>query len=220
MAQELESLLERIQKEGVEQADARAAEIIAAAEQKARAIVEDAERKAKEAAEKAEQEGRAFEERGRRSLEQASRDLILSVGEALNRLLGEIVQREVKGALEGDVLETMLVKVVESYCAREKQDAHIEVLLDPDDKERVTAALAARFADLMREGIEVRGDGEVLSGFKVSEQQGHVAHDFTGEAIAESLCALLRPQLAEIVRAASGLSETNAEPDGGQTGEG
>ena len=48
MSEELQSLLDRIQRDGVAKAEARAAEIVSAAEQKASGIVAEAEKKAAE----------------------------------------------------------------------------------------------------------------------------------------------------------------------------
>ena len=52
----------------------------------------------------------------------------------------------------------------------------------------------------------------IFKGFKVSFVDDHVYHDFTKEAIAESLTNFLRPQLAEIVhRVAQEESQTEKD---------
>ncbi|MBR1836459.1 MAG: hypothetical protein IJ783_04155, partial [Kiritimatiellae bacterium] len=73
MAEELQSLLDRIRAEGVEKANARAAEITAEAEKKAAAIVADAEKKAAAAVAAAREEADTLRQRAEQSLAQAAR---------------------------------------------------------------------------------------------------------------------------------------------------
>jgi len=44
----------------------------------------------------------------------------------------------------------------------------------------------------------------VFKGFRVGAKGGQVFHDFTKEAIAESLAHFLRPELGQIVKKAAG----------------
>ena len=48
--------------------------------------------------------------------------------------------------------------------------------------------------------MEIKADDSIISGFKVSLKGDNVQHDFSGEAITEAMCRLLRPHLAEIVK--------------------
>ena len=57
-------------------------------------------------------------------------------------------------------------------------------------------------AQAMREGIELKGDGAIVSGFRVSLVDDNVEHDFTEAAITTALCELLRPHIADIVKQA------------------
>ena len=52
-------------------------------------------------------------------------------------------------------------------------------------------------------GIEIVGDGRVTHGFRVVIKEDNVEHDFSQEAITETLCRLLRPHIAGIVQEAS-----------------
>lgn len=212
MAEELQHLIERIQKEAVEKAEQDAAEIISKAKEKAAAIVREAEAKAKATLEKAEKDAQAFTERSRRTLEQAARDLLISVGQGVENILKDIVAEAVDKALSIDVLKQMLVKMAEAYAARAGSETRIDLLISPRDKEELIRFFAEQYRQRLLHGVEIHVDNELFKGFRVSFVQDHVYHDFSKQAIAEALTQFLRPQLAEIVhRVAQEESKTESQ---------
>ena len=84
MAEQLQGLLERIQKDGIDKADAEGQRIIDDAKAQAASIISDAEAKAKAGLDNAEREGAAFAERGKVALQQAARDVVITVGDAIS----------------------------------------------------------------------------------------------------------------------------------------
>ena len=60
----------------------------------------------------------------------------------------------------------------------------------------------SEFKAAAQAGLKLQGDGNVVKGFTLSLTEKNVHHDFTQEAIAEALCRMVRPNLAEIVRSA------------------
>lgn len=199
MAEELQHLIERLQKEGVEKAEAQAARILSQAKEKAAGIVREAEEKAREILQKAEKDAQLFMERSIKSLEQAARDLLITVGQGVENILQDLVGEAVDRALRPEILEQMIVKVAGEYAARGGEEARIEVLLSPKDHEQLVKVFAARYRELLSKGVQLRAANDVFKGFKVSLQGGRIQHDFTREAIAEALGEFLRPHLAEIV---------------------
>ena len=201
MAEELQGLLDRIQKNGFEKADADAAKIVKEAESKAAEIVQEAEAKAKALLAKAEEDGQLFQQRGESAVGQAARDVVLSVADAITATLQGIVAARVDGALSKDDFPALIKSVVSAYSASES-GAGIEVLLSEADQAKVSAYLLGEMADEMRSGLTVKGDKGIVSGFVDSMKESGVQHDFTGMTLTEALCGLLRPQLGEIVKQA------------------
>lgn len=199
MAEELQHLMDRIRKEAVETAEEQAAGIIARAKEKAAALVKEAEEQARAALAKAEEDAGAFTERSTRTLEQAARDLLISVGQGVENILSDVVGDAVEEALTPDVLKQMLVKMAEVYVARRGEDSRIDLLISPQDQKELIAFFAEQYRQRMLHGVEIHVDNEVFKGFRVSFVESHVYHEFTKEAIAESLANFLRPRLAEIV---------------------
>jgi V/A-type H+-transporting ATPase subunit E len=198
MAEELQPLLDQIRKEGVEKADAEAAEILAQAKEKAAQTVRDAEAKAKALIAKAETDSEVFTQRSIATLEQAARDVLITVGQGIENIISEIVAESVDEALGIDVLEKMMVSMAEA-CADKQGETRIELLVGEDDQKELVTFFANKYSKKMDQGIELHVDNEILKGFKVSFADDHVYLDFTQEAIAEALTAFLRPKLAEIV---------------------
>lgn len=200
MAEELQNLLERIQKDGVDKAEAEAQTIISKAKEKASVIVKDAETKAKSILEKAEQDSLSFESRARKSLEQAARDTVLSVHEAINVTMKKIATVEINKAMSVETMKDMLVAVVKAYCSAGSKESAIEILVNADQKKEIQQFFTAKFAAEMKNGLEIKTDDSIISGFKVSFVDSNIQHDFSGTAITEAMCRLLRPHLADIVR--------------------
>jgi len=193
MAEELKHLIEQIQKEGVEKAEEQANTIVSQAKEKATKIVAEAEEKAHAALLKAKTESEAFSERSKKTLEQAARDLLITVGQGCEKVVTATLGKEVSSALSGDLLEKMVLSVVE-----QNKDSSVELGVSEADQ----AALAAFCAEQARKSgqeIELKSDSEVLSGFKVGFKDKSVYLDFTGEAVADALGAFLRPELAKVV---------------------
>ena len=95
MAEDLQALMERIQKDAVDKAELEATSIISKAKEKAAEIVKAAEEEAKAKLEQADKDAVAFTERSERTLEQAARDLLLSVGKNLEKMILDLLNLQV-----------------------------------------------------------------------------------------------------------------------------
>lgn len=200
MAEELQHLLERIRREGVEKAEAEAAAIIAKAREQAAVLVREADEKALAAGRRAAAEAETLRERSLAAIRQAGRDLVLAVGEALQTQVLRLLTRQVGDALAGDLLPRLVEQAVTAYL-REGQG--VSVSIAPADRERLLGALRTRLAEAAQSGLEIRPEAGITAGFRVSLAGGGVEHDFTAEAVADALGQLLRPQLAAILRGAA-----------------
>ncbi len=198
MAEELQPLLEQIRKEGVEKAEVLAAEILAQAKAKAAQIIRDAEVKAKDLVVKAQADAEIYTQRSTATLEQAARDLLITVGQGIGNIMADIVAESVDSALKIEVLEQMMIKMAQC-CAEHPDETRIELLISKKDQADLVKFFAQKYREKMVHGIELHVDNEILKGFKVSFADDHMYLDFTSEAIAASLTAFLRPKLAEIV---------------------
>ena len=79
----LENLIEKIKKDGIQEAQKKSQKIIQEAHAQAATIVEEAKKKAKDLLEKQEQANKKRKQDGEAGLQQAARDLILTVREKI-----------------------------------------------------------------------------------------------------------------------------------------
>lgn len=199
MSQDLQPLIDQIRQEGIDKAQAEAEDILAKARKKASSLVHEAEEKKRAMLEEAQNNARIYEERSRKTLEHAGRDLLITVRQAIERILSDLVVETVDQAMGIEVIQDMLVKMAEQ-CAAHSGESRMEILVSPEDHETLIKTFADLYRQRMISGLTLKADNDILKGFKISFKDDHVYLDFTNEAVAESLSQLLRPHLSEIVK--------------------
>ena len=187
--EDLQSLLEKINREGVEKADAEAAKIIAAAQAKADALVKDALEKAAQTKAEAEKGAKAYADRAAETIRQSARDITIGVKDSITALLENLLAKDVDRAL-GDE------KTAASIVAEAIKD-----LTGPGEIRcgtKLAATLNAQLATL--NSFTVITDESLGTGFTVKTDGGRVEHDFTAETISTELARRLRPDLAKLLK--------------------
>lgn len=202
MADELQGLLDRIQKDGVDKAEAAAADILEKAKAKAAELVSAAEAKSREIIKKAEADSEQYTQRSKRTLEQAARDIALLVGSSIVGVAENLLGQAVSKALNQDMLKEILLRLVQAYAQKGMNESRVEVLLGPDDQAAIKQFVSSSLQQEAAKGLTVTADARIKRGLTLSMDDGRVRHDFTDQAIAESLAAFLRPALADLVREA------------------
>jgi len=203
MEEQLQSLLDRIRHEGVEQAEAEAASIVGEAQERARRVVAGAEAEADGLRRRAEADAEASRERGEKALEQAGRDFLLALQKSIEAILGETLRDTVATALTPDVVADMLVRLAEAYAAHDMNESRVDVLLAAEDREAIAALVMQKYRDLVNQGLTLRADERLDKGFKVSFVDDKLYHDFSLTALAEALAPVLKHPLGEIVQRAA-----------------
>ena len=203
MEEQLQSLLERIRREGVERGETEAARIVTEAKERAQKVVADAEAEARSLRLTAEADARASRERGEKALEQAGRDFLLALQRSVESLLRESLCETLGEALSPEVVADMLVRLAEAYGRHDMNESRVAVLLAKEDTERVAVIVMKRYRELAQQGLTMHTDEAIEKGFKVSFVDYKLYHDFTLTAIAEAMAPALKPPLDEICRRAA-----------------
>ncbi len=191
MAEELQNLLEKIKRDGVEKANAEAAAIVAKAKSDAAAIVKTAQDEAAAAKTAAAEGAKESAARAEETIRQAARDTILKIEQAVSSLLTNVLATNVDAALaDPAVAVPIAASAIQALVAG---DASAEVAANAKLAEALRAQLAARA------NITVVTDEDAQAGFSVRLDNGRVEHDFTGSTVAAALAARLRPDLAKLV---------------------
>ncbi|MBP7275828.1 MAG: ATPase [Kiritimatiellae bacterium] len=203
MAEELQHLIDRIHREAIEKSEQESARILSQAKERAAVIVRDAAAEAKRRIEQADRDAQVYAERSTRTIEQAARDLLISVGQGVEDILEDIIADAVDQAMDTDTLKKMLVTLAEAYVKAGGGEQRIVMLIPEKDQQEIITFFAGQYRQKLIHGVDIRTDRNIVKGFKVRMLDHQVEHHFTREAIAESLAHFLRPHLAEIVHRAA-----------------
>jgi V/A-type H+-transporting ATPase subunit E len=201
MDSQLKELIETIKSEGVESAEKQASQIVEQAEERAKQIVSDAENRADEIVRNAEQEAARREQSEKAVVEQAGRDLLLTLEKQVTEMFRSVVTSSTAEAYSQQVLEEAIVKLVSAWAEQQTND--ITVLLSEDDYNRLEQSLRKRLADALKQGADIKPSGHVHTGFRITEQGGTVYYDFSAQGIAEALSGFLNPRLSEVIKSAA-----------------
>ena len=117
MAEELQSLLNRINEEGLKKAESERAEIIAAAEKKAKQIVSAANEEAAAIRANAQSDAEALRKRAEAAVKQASRDVLLELKNELERRLVAAVGGAAAAAFSPELMASIIKELATKFIA-------------------------------------------------------------------------------------------------------
>ena len=208
MSQDLQNLIEKIKKEAIGSSEAESEKIIAQAREKAKKIVDDATKQAEDLRQQAEKDASLSAERAQRTMQQLARDVLISVGQNLEKMVVAMLVKSTDATLDDALLKDMILAVTKAY-AENSVSGSAKILLSEADQKKLGDYMKQEFARVLKDGVEVEATPNVKAGFRVSFDGTHVSHEFTREAIAETLSGFLRPQLADAVRNAAQETESH-----------
>ncbi len=197
MAEDLQTLIDRIQKEAVDKAEAQSSALIAKAKEEAASIIKNAEAEAASKLEKADKDAQVYTERSERALEQAARDVLLSVGRRFEKIVSDIIALQVEKNLSEATVKEMLLALAKNY------NSDISVVFSDADKAKLASFVTGEFAKELGKGVKVESDSGIKFGFRVKVENGKISHEFTAPEIAAALSSMVRPQIAKVVSAAA-----------------
>ena len=150
----LESLIDKIKQDGIEEAKKVSKEIVGKANIEASNIIKEAENKACNIEEKAKAEAAKLKFNSKNSLRQASRDLVLVVKEELISLLNKILKDRIGEALTPDFIGELISKIIDKWSPT--NNITWEILLNKSDKEKIEKALLVSLKEKTKKTIEIR----------------------------------------------------------------
>jgi V/A-type H+-transporting ATPase subunit E len=198
---QLQELIEKIKKDGIESAQAEAVKFKADAEAEAKKIVEAAKRQAENLIAQAKADAERSEKAGIAALEQASRNLVLAFKGEIQGLLNKITAAEVSSAYSAELIKNVLPDLIKNWAA--KNTDSLSVILSEGDAKKLDDAFRARLASALKGGVDFKIGKNLEAGFHIAEKDGSAFYDFSAEAVAALLASYLNPRLAEILTGAA-----------------
>jgi V/A-type H+-transporting ATPase subunit E len=192
---QLDGLIEKLKKEGIDEGRTKAAEIVREAEKKAAAILDDAAKKSGQIVADAQKQAAQFQTNGKLALKQAARDGELLLKSRITELFDRVFKQRISETLTADFLKEMILKLVDQWG----KGTATEIVLSATDRKKLEDVLFQGVGKALRETVTLRPSPEISGGFRIGLKGQDVYYDFTDESIAETLKLFLKPNLKEIL---------------------
>ncbi|TVR68096.1 MAG: V-type ATP synthase subunit E [Spirochaetaceae bacterium] len=198
METQLQDIIAKIHDEGVKGAEERAHAITEQAEKQAQEQISKARSEAERIVKEAKQEAARLQSAGEAALQQAGRDLLLSVQKKLNSLFETVMKDAAAEALSPEKMAGIIAALVEKWYEAEEDD--LTVLVPEKDRDALEKTLRSRLGKKMQEGVSVKPVRSMATGFRIATGDGSSYYDVTEGTLTDLLSAYLNPRLTAIMR--------------------
>ncbi|NKB67537.1 MAG: hypothetical protein GKR89_10780 [Candidatus Latescibacteria bacterium] len=195
MDDKLAGLIQRLEREAVEEAQRQAEEIATAARDQAEQELAAARTQAEQLVATARARAQNLEQKSALALEQAVRDAELLLKEQILLLFDRVFKEGVSQALSADFLRQLIIDLV----GRWQGEGAVEVWLSEADREQLQTALLQGARAQLGGIVELKIHPHIGRGFRLGLKDQDVYYDFTDDGIAEALAELLNPGLRKIL---------------------
>jgi len=199
---QLQELIDKIKKDGVESAEEASAAIIADAEQKAAEILADAEKKATGMINTAKAETERMEKASVEAITQAGRNLLISFRDGITTELSALFDSEITTVYDVEMLKKLIPEIVKEWVKKENAE-DISVLVSATQLKQLESAFADLLKTEISKGLEVKTDESISAGFKIGSKDGVAYYDFSAESVAQLFSNYLNPRVSEIMKTAA-----------------
>ncbi len=198
---QLQELINRIKKNGVEAAEGEAESILKAANEQAEKIISDAKAEAESILSSAKAENERMVQSSEDAIRQAGRNLLISFRESVGKEVNAVINDKVNEVYSSDALYELIIKIVEEWT--KNADAEdISVLLNSSDLEKLQGALLSGMKEKMLGGVTLKDNDNFSKGFRIAVNNGAAYYDYSAEAVTEMLSAYLNPKVAKLLKEA------------------
>lgn len=194
---EVKDLINKIKKDGLEEAERISNDIISKAKKEAEEIVARAEEAAGTLKAKSEKEINDYKRHALEASRQAIRDLIIGVEKNLKSLFENTLKDNVAEVFSNDnFLSELIIKITDSWIKEEK----LVIQLNESDFSGLEQILRLKLGNKLKEGIEIKPFKGISKGFKIQKKNTGLRYDFSAETIADILFDYLNPRFKEVIK--------------------
>jgi V/A-type H+-transporting ATPase subunit E len=198
---QLQELIDKIKKDGIESASAEAAKIKSEAEAEAGRIIAAAQKEAADIVSRGKADAERSGKAGVAALEQASRNLVLAFKGEIQTLLDKLIASATASAFKENTLKEVLPGLLKAWVSKTGSDS-LDLLLGEADLQKLKSWAAGALAEELKKGTELKSDRNLAAGFRIANKDGSSYYDFSAESVAELLSSYLNPHLAGILKSA------------------
>ncbi len=199
MPEEIKDLIEKIQKEGIQAAQAKAEEIESLAKDKAASLIEQAKVSAGKIIAEARNEAAKINDTTSVALQQAARDMLISVKKEISDMLNNLIISKLNTALTPEELSKIILAAVKGYSLGAGGEIVLQV--SKEDLKKMESFLG-ELKEQAKKNIQIKASDGIASGFIISFDSGRSQFDFSDKALAEYIGSYLKPKLNDLLRQA------------------
>jgi V/A-type H+-transporting ATPase subunit E len=200
MELQIQDLVNSIKRDGISEAEKKAAEILSEAKVKAEEIVRNATKEAEHLLDDARKEVSVMKQSGKAAVEQAGRDVILSLKKSINAHMNRLLEDQVNKTISGKDLSALIVQIVKTDIV---DHANSALELPESQVKKLTESLQSELAKEIKDGLEIRPVPSVSVGFRLASKDGSSYYDFSDEEVTRMLAPFLNASVQEILVSAS-----------------
>ncbi|WKC81350.1 V-type ATP synthase subunit E [Borreliella tanukii] len=194
---EVKDLINKIKKDGLEEAERVSNDIILKAKKEAEEIVAKAEEAARVLKAKSQKEIDDYKCHALEASRQAIRDLIIGVEKNLKSLFENTLKDNVAEVFSNNnFLAELIIKITDSWLKEEK----LVFQLNESDFSSLEQILRLKLGNKLKEGIEIKPFKGINKGFKIQKKNIGLHYDFSVETIADILFDYLNPRFKEVIK--------------------
>ncbi|MDP3732416.1 MAG: hypothetical protein Q8R31_05280 [Candidatus Omnitrophota bacterium] len=198
MAEEIKSLIEKIQQDGIKAAGEKAKVIEGEARKEASQILQNARLEAERLFSDAKDNLAKMEEKQKALLAQAGRDLLLALKKEINAILERLILQDVQATLPPEAMANILGQLIKEHGKDGKEE--IIVTLKKADLDKLEEYFLSKLKEEVKKGIVLRPSEEIRGGFIISFDNAKSYFDFSAQALSEYIGTYLKPKLAELLK--------------------
>ena len=199
MAEELQGLLDRIHKEGIQKAETEKKELITNAKKEADAILKKAETDAKDIVKKAQEKAKKEEEKAKSSIQQAARDIIITLKTELLERLNLCVQNLVSEAMTPALMGDIIAKMTNTFAKSSGKEAELSLIFSAKDLDKMTQHFKKNLAGNLKKHPEIFEGHDFAAGLQIGFKGSDVFLDFSDNALTDIISGYVGSRLASIL---------------------
>ena len=199
MADELQALLDRLDREGVQKGEKERERLVSQAQAEAEKILADAKAQAAAMVEKAREECQTLRQKSEESIRQSGRQVLLQLRAQLCQRMENVAARLVKSELTAGATAQILSQLCRAYWEKEGKESRVEALVPAAQLEELKTQVFAALGKDLKENVSLKPDKRLSGGFQLSFHGDQVVYDFSDQALAEAVASHLSPALGALV---------------------
>jgi V/A-type H+-transporting ATPase subunit E len=191
----LDSLIEKLRTEGVEEAQEASRKMIEQAREEADGIVAEARKEADRITAEATAEAARLQENGELALKQAARDSELLLKNRITDIFDRVFKHKVSELLTPETMKEIVLRITDQW----QSGSSAEITLSEAETKQLEDLLFTGVGEELKDSVFIRASKDITHGFRIGMKGDSVYYDFTDESITEALMAFLQPRLKSIL---------------------